>query len=196
MTLKEALELTRLSKIAEETSLCFKAMVMFWIGANYRYDVVKTAKTTKYSEQEVELVFNNWAKSNILVDGKIHGEFDGLETDWMEIILISMCGAGELVRIEDKYGTEQIKPDSKMSNRKTLNEHLFDQLDRLSEAQDEAALDLERNRAASLIDVAEKVLDVARLKLSIIAAGSTVDEGFKEIDAPAEPSGDKKKLTP
>jgi hypothetical protein len=198
MTLKEALELTRGIRISDdENSLCFKAMVIFWIGANYGYDKVKTAKTTKYSEDDVEIVFNNWRKSEILDDGKIIGQWDG-ENDWMEVILISMCGAGDIVRFSDKYGTPELeqkegemkikffnlatnKFDKDMSNPKTLNEHLFAQLDRLSSA-DESTIKAEVEKASTIVMVSEQILNVARLKLEIMQAAGNLAE-FSEIDS-------------
>lgn len=208
MTMQEALELTRDIRISDsEDDLCFKAMMIFWIGANYSYDKIKTAKTTRYSEDEVEIVFDNWRKNEILIDGKIHGNFEKEDDNWLEIILISMCGAGVLCRISEKYGTPDMKLkfynpvtnkfDKDMNTKKTLNDHLFDQLDRLSTATNET-IDTEINKAASIVHVAEKILDVARLKLDIIAAGQSA-EGFKEIDtlpsANPELVADKKKLT-
>ena len=65
---------------------------------------------------------------------------------------------------------------------KTLNEHLFDTLDRLSNC-DAENLETEMNKANSIISVAEKVLDVARLKLEIIGSiGNIGLENFSDVD--------------
>ncbi len=206
MTLREALELTRGIRISDdETDLCFKAMVIFWIGANYNYDKVKTAKTTRYNECEVDTVLVNWAQSEILVDGVIHGEFDG-ENDWMEVILIAMCGAGEIVRRSGSendsliYNDKTNKFDTNMANPKTLNEHLFAQLDRLSSA-NESNIKTEVEKASNIVMVSEQILNVARLKLDIMQAAGNLSE-FSEIDTMKElppieedSNSDKKKLT-
>lgn len=199
MTRQKAFELTKNSRISDdENSLCFKAMMIFWIGANYGYDKVKTAKTTKYTEDEVQAVFSNWEESKILVDGVIVGEFDG-ENDWMEVILISMCGAGELIRSSKKWDIEsnvkKEKINNNMNNPKTLNEHLFAQLERLSSA-DETTISTEVDKAANIVMVSEQILKVARLKLDIMQAAGNLAE-FSEIDVAKElPEGDdvKKKL--
>lgn len=188
MSMREALELTRKIRISDdENSLCFKSMVVFWIGGNYGWELKKTVKTTKYPEEDVKIILGNWVKSEILIDGKIHGDFDG-ENDWMEIILISMCGSGDIIRISDKYGMAN-KIENNMTQQKTLNEHLFAQLERLSSA-DETTIKTEVEKAANIVMVSEQILNVARLKLDIISAGQAA-EAFSEVDTFAE---SKKKL--
>lgn len=65
--------------------------------------------------------------------------------------------------------------------KKTLNDHLFDTLERLAAATPET-IQNEIDKAASIITVSEQVLNVARLKLEIITAGEGAVNQFTEID--------------
>jgi hypothetical protein len=77
--------------------------------------------------------------------------------------------------------------------KKTLNEHLFEQLERLSDA-DENTIKLEVQKAMHIISISEQVLNVARLKLDILAAGEGIVNQFGEIDtAPLKQLEDDKK---
>ena len=85
-----------------------------------------------------------------------------------------------------------------MNQRKTLNDHLFEQLERLSTATGEN-IALETDKATHLIAVGQQILDVARLKIDIMQlAGNdntVIQEQFSEIDKPEtfKQLGDKKK---
>lgn len=70
-----------------------------------------------------------------------------------------------------------------MQGRKTLNDHLFDQMDRLSLATNET-IDLETDKATHIIAVAEKILDAAQLKIQIMQIGKGIESQFPEIDKP------------
>lgn len=65
--------------------------------------------------------------------------------------------------------------------KKTLNDYLFDTLDRLSQA-DAETIQTEIDKAVSIISVSEQILNVARLKLNIMQVGADVAYGFAEID--------------
>jgi hypothetical protein len=76
-----------------------------------------------------------------------------------------------------------------MNEKKTLNDHLFDQLDRLSNATEEN-IGLETTKATHLIAVGEQVLNVARLKIDIMQMAGKDGDGviqdqFAEIDQPS-----------
>ena len=73
-----------------------------------------------------------------------------------------------------------------MGTKKSLNDHLFDQLERLSDAKDNETLDLEINKAASVIAVSEQIVSVGRLKMDLLAAGADIKENFKELDEGSE----------
>ena len=64
--------------------------------------------------------------------------------------------------------------------RKTLSEHLFDTLERLSDATPET-IQLEIDKAASIVAVSENILNVAQTKINIINATNGTGEGFGEI---------------
>jgi len=73
-----------------------------------------------------------------------------------------------------------------MEKRKTLNDHLFDQLERLSSATDET-INLETDKATHIIAVSEQVLNVAKLKIDIMqltGSNQVIQEQFAEIDEP------------
>jgi hypothetical protein len=196
MSLQEALSLTREMRITDdESSLTFRAAIIFWMGIEFGFYSKAIARSTGYNAKEVQLVLDNWRESEILIENVIYGEFDG-KNDWMEVILIAMCGAGELVRrTENKIST---KKEKEMTIRKTLNDHLFEQLERLSAASDKETMELETSKAASIISVSEQIMNVARLKMDIIQAGANVGEQFGEIDTNkpevAQIESDKKKL--
>ena len=90
------------------------------------------------------------------------------------------------------YNTETNKFDRPMATKKTLNEHLFEVLDRLSSA-DENNIKVEVEKASNIVMVSEQILSVARLKLEIMQAGTTLTE-FAEIDKVKESSNENHNL--
>jgi len=67
---------------------------------------------------------------------------------------------------------------------KTLNQHLFDTLNRLSDA-DESTINIEVSKAENIVMVSEQILKVARLKLDVMQSAGNLAE-FSEIDAAKE----------
>lgn len=64
---------------------------------------------------------------------------------------------------------------------KTLNDHLFEQLDRISKA-DSDNINLEVSKANAIISVSEQILNAAKFKMDIVKS-NCLDQ-FTEIDAP------------
>ncbi len=177
MTFQEAVDLTKQMNISEEDSLTFRAAVILLMGLSLHWDLDKIEQETGYCSKDINFVINNLKQNQVLKEGIVYADIYDEKNGWIEFILIAMCGAGELVRYEE--------PDKQevMTKNKTLNEHLFDQLERLSTANSDN-IDLEINKAASIISVSEQILNVARLKLNIIQANVNIGEEFEEIDKP------------
>ncbi len=196
MDLVEAIEIVRDGKIAEEDTITFRAAVVIFIAldSDLDWDLDKLQDATGYDRYEISLFIKNLIDNKVLSNGKIVMEEteDGID-EIIGFTIISMIAAGVIVKYEVKEEVETIKIKTKMS--KTLNEHLFDTLDRLADAPPEE-IDNECNKAASIIAVSEQVLKVARLKLDILAAKGDLANGFAEIDAlpSEETTSDKKKL--
>lgn len=190
MKFNDAVDTVRSLNISDdEDELTFKSAVIIWLGLNNGWDEIKLIDVCEYGCEEVNLVIANLKSNEILVDGIFYADFDFEDSlDFIvEYTLLSLAGAGILIRTFDKK--EEIKPKiiDKMSTKKTLNEHLFDTLDRLSNASGED-IQLEVDKAASIISVSQEILNVAQMKLNIIAAGSSINK-FKEIiddDTPKE----------
>lgn len=161
-------------------TLTFKCGVLLFLGLNNGFDESELQKETNYELSEVQTILNNLKENKILVGGAIQADFLDEEEGWMEFILTCMCGAGEIVRLEaEEQKSEILKPTINMSKRKTLNETLFDTLDRLSNA-DGDDIDLEVQKAVMIIEVSKQVIDVSRLKLEIMS--NDFEDSFTEID--------------
>lgn len=70
-----------------------------------------------------------------------------------------------------------------MTSKKSLNEYLFETLDRLAAA-DKDSIETEMNKANSIINVSEQILLVAKMKLEIISASIDINQEFSEITTP------------
>lgn len=186
MKVQEAIELIREANIAEEGDKAFTAAVMIFIGHDYDWDLDEIHKATNFDYSDIAEILKNFYENEIIVDGKLNIEVCKDElSNILEVTLIAMCGAGEIVRSQEKDNNEIENKINSMATKKTLNDHLFEQLERLSEANGET-IDLEMNKAASMIQVSEQILSVARLKLEIMQSGAVVGDDFKELDAAKE----------
>lgn len=88
--------------IAEEASSIFKAACMIlWSISNETWNIKRCAWASGYTKREVETVFSNLRKNNILDDANIiNADLFNEETVLVEFVLIAMVGAGEMIRIE------------------------------------------------------------------------------------------------
>lgn len=118
--------------------------------------------------------------------------------------LVSGSGIGkekkdtELTMFAKNAAASVRKKNIKKMATKTLNEYLFEQLERLSNAEGED-IEVEKEKAKAIISISEQVLEVAKFKLAIIQAGGAALDHFNEIDhsgksLPSSDEGDKKKL--
>jgi len=184
MKLKEAILLCREINLTDnEDELTFKSCVLLWLGMHNGWDKMELQKETKYDISEIETVILNLTENNILIDNKIYGEFDDSEIgNVVEITLMYMCGAGIVRRHQDIHKEKIIEPEIpiKMPTKKTLNEHLFEALDRLSSATPEN-IQLEIDKAASIVSVSQEILSVAQMKLNIIAVNADSSNSFNEL---------------
>jgi len=179
MKYEEAKEILKEANISEEGSLPYTAGVIFFVGIDYNWDARKIFSETPYSHKVINTVLDNWKQNGILEDGKIYMEHAGGDdklAEMVEFTLICLCGAGEIVRHEVE--TEISKP--KNMSKKTLNDHLFEQLERISECEGSEQIAVEIDRTNAMIAMSEQILSVARLKMEIIQSNSL--EQFAEID--------------
>lgn len=198
MKVREAEKLVKKAKIAEPETLAFFAAVMIFIGGQYDWDLDLIHKATGYGYDDVALILGNWFEQGVIVNGvmELEAKEDNELENIVEITLIALCGSGEVIRQKVKEEDMRLKffnpktkewyykdekNNSNNMQKKTLNDHLFDTLQRLSEA-DETNIDVEANKAMHIISVSEQVLSVARLKLDILAAGEGAVDNFDEID--------------
>lgn len=90
--------------MGEPQELSFKAAVIFmFICVTGIKKTSSIAYRTGYDIIEVRTIFDNWCKNGILCDGKFDVEFtDAAFENVIELTLISLVGAGELIR-EQKF---------------------------------------------------------------------------------------------
>lgn len=187
MKFKKAVDIVREAKISDrEDDLTFMSAVIILIGGYHDWNLDKLHKVTGYRYDAVETILKNLYENNIIEDGKLNMDFYGTELEnVIELTLVALCGAGEVVRREESEIVELINSETnnfdKMEKRKTLNDHLFDTLDRLSNATPEN-INTEVTKAAAIISVSEQVINAARLKLQILQADIVIADEFKEID--------------
>lgn len=175
MNFDEANELIKTFNLAEEDSLTYKAAIIFYVGIDFNWDVEKLFDATPYNYKDINEVLKNWKESEILKDGKFYADFEDESTSWMEFILVCMCGGGEIVRFTE----EEPEPKKIKMSKKTLNDHLFEQLERISDCAPED-ISTEIDRTNAMIAMAEQILNVAHFKMEVIQANSF--EQFSEID--------------
>lgn len=98
--IKEIISMVRDMNIGEEKELSFKAaVIMFWALGNGTWGTKEISDATGYSWSEINFIRYNFRGNGILVGDKFNmeGGEDEME-NFMEVVLISMCGAGELAR--------------------------------------------------------------------------------------------------
>lgn len=186
MNFNEAVDVVKEAKIAEETDFSFMAAVIILIGGYHDWDLDEIYKETNYGYDDVAKILENLYANEIIIDGKLQMEVHEKElNNVVELTLLALCGSGEVVRKKEDvklnfFNTNKNTFDQ-MTNKKTLNDHLFDTLDRLSAA-DADNVNVEVDKAASIIRVSEQILNVAKLKLDIIQANIETSGHFSEID--------------
>lgn len=181
MEINEIISILKEANIDEESSLTFKsAALIFWSISNKWGKYEELSDVTGYSLSEIEFIFYNFIKNGIFKDGVFYMDLDE-ENAFFELVLCAMCGAGEIRRYSpDDQNEEDTKTE--IMTKKNLNQHLFETLERLSEATPET-IEFEAQRAVSIIQVSQEIQSVARLKLDIIANTGALDDNFTEISS-------------
>lgn len=92
----------RALNISEKEDLSFIAVVIFlFIITGNHSNEKHIHKRLGYNYSDTKTVFNNWRLGEIYKNGVF--ELEGQELEIVEITLIGLLGAGEVIRIKDKY---------------------------------------------------------------------------------------------
>jgi hypothetical protein len=103
MTYKEIHNMMVDFKISENECLVFKSSVIIMYGLqNNTVSKNKIKKATGYSWEDIFFIFHNLRANDIIKEYEWNLEdLENEETNWIELILCAMAGAGELVRINE-----------------------------------------------------------------------------------------------
>jgi hypothetical protein len=85
--------------IDEVDAPSFRAAVVFlWALSNRNFKQGDIILATEYPSNQIAEFILNWTDSGVLKDGIVYADLEDEATNWMEFILIAMCGAGEIHR--------------------------------------------------------------------------------------------------